>query len=99
MKREIFNQYKLEVVKLFRLKDGEIITKTKRRDIVDARNMLYYLCASRPMRVRDIQEYMNDDGYKIGHSSIIQGVKCMTERIEGDKDYSKVIKKIEGCVI
>ena len=99
MKREIFNQYKLEVVKLFRLKDGEIITKTKRRDIVDARNMLYYLCATRPMRVRDIQEYIKEDGHSIGHSSIVQGIKNMSDRIESDKDYVAIVKKIEGCVI
>tara|TARA_R110000796_G_scaffold78440_2_gene174890 strand:- start:193 stop:492 length:300 start_codon:yes stop_codon:yes gene_type:complete len=99
MKREIFNQYKIEVVRIFRLKDGEILTKTKRRDIVDARNMLYYLCATRPMRIRDIQEYMKEDGYDTGHSSIIQGIKCMYERIEGDKDYLSIVKKIEGCVI
>ena len=62
-------------------------------------NMLYYLCATRPMRIRDIQEYMKQDGYDTGHSSIIQGIKCMYERIEGDKDYLSIVKKIEGCVI
>ena len=99
MKKEIYSKYKSEIVKLFRLKKGEILKKTKRRDIVDARNMLYYLCATRPMRLRDIQEYMKEDGYDIGHSSIIQGVKSMSDRIESDKDYIAIVKKIEGCVI
>jgi|TARA_R110002126_G_scaffold7415_3_gene36440 chromosomal replication initiation ATPase DnaA len=99
MKKEIYNQYKIEIVRMFRLKDGEILSKTKRRDIVDARNMLYYLCATRPMRVRDIQEYIKEDGYSIGHSSIVQGIKNMSDRIESDKDYVAIVKKIEGCVI
>ena len=99
MKKEIYNQYKIEIVRMFRLKDGEILSKTKRRDIVDARNMLYYLCATRPMRVRDIQEYIKEYGYSIGHSSIVQGIKNMSDRIESDKDYVAIVKKIEGCVI
>ena len=39
MKKEIYSKYKSEIVKLFRLKKGEILKKTKRRDIVDARNI------------------------------------------------------------
>ena len=51
------------------------------------------------MRLRDIQEYMKEDGYDIGHSSIIQGVKSMSDRIESDKDYVAIVRRIEGCVI
>jgi chromosomal replication initiation ATPase DnaA len=99
MKREIYNKYKIEIVRMFRLKDGEILSKTKRRDIVDARNMLYYLCATRPMRVRDIQEYIKEDGHSIGHSSIVQGIKSMSNKVDNDKDYISIVKRIEGCVI
>ena len=35
----------------------------------------------------------------IGHSSIVQGIKNMSDRIESDKDYVAIVKKIEGCVI
>tara|TARA_R110001606_G_scaffold358082_1_gene509586 strand:+ start:108 stop:407 length:300 start_codon:yes stop_codon:yes gene_type:complete len=99
MKKEVYNKYKVEITKRFRLKAKEIVTKTKRRDIVDARNMLYYLCATRPMRIRDIQEYMKEDGYDIGHSSILQGINSMAEKVSNDRDYSVIIKQIEQCTI
>ena len=51
------------------------------------------------MRIRDIQEYMKEDGYDIGHSSILQGINSMAEKVSNDRDYSVIIKQIEQCTI
>ncbi len=99
MKREIFNQYAKHVNEIFRLDNNIIFQKTKKRDIVDARNMLYFLCSRRPMRVSAIQQYMSECGYDISHTSILYGIKSIEDKINSDKDYISTIKKIELCVV
>lgn len=98
MKIDIFNQYADRVSNLFSIDQGEIFKKNKRRDIVDARHLLYYLCYKRPMSIRYIQNYMQQRGYVISHSSIIYGINTVIERIKSDSDYMQVVKDIEKAV-
>jgi chromosomal replication initiation ATPase DnaA len=76
----------------------DLFVKSKRRDIVDARHLLYFLCSERPMRIRYIQQYMEENGYKVGHSTIIHGIKQIREKSEYDTDYQKIIKDIKECI-
>ena len=50
MKKKVFNYYADNIAELFGLNKKDIFTKTKSRDVVDARYMLYYLCSERPIR-------------------------------------------------
>ena len=97
MKFDVFNSYVEQVADLFDVDEEAIFTKTKRRDVVDARHLLYYLCSKRPMRVVYIQEYMAERGYVINHSSILHGISQVEEKVKKDKDYVKAIKDIERC--
>jgi len=94
----IFKQYRSQVSELFDINEEEIFTKSKRRDIVDARQLLYFLCSERPMRVRYIKQYMDDNGYSVGHSTIIHGIKLVKERLSYDEDLGAIIKIIQSCV-
>ena len=51
------------------------------------------------MRITYIQQYMSDNGYDINHSSIIHGINQVQEKINEDKDYMGVIKKVEKCIV
>lgn len=99
MKFDVFNSYVTEVSNLFGIDEELLFTKTKQRDVVDARHMLYYLCKNRPMRIVYIQEYMLERGYKINHSSVIHGINQVKKRRRKDKDYVKAINEIEQCDI
>ncbi len=70
------------------------MSKVKRRDIVDARHLLYFLCYKRPMQIRYIQEYMGKNGYEVGHSSIIHGIAQVKEKMKVDNDYERVYERI-----
>ena len=72
--------------------------KSKRRNLVDARYTLYYLCATRPMRLKYITQFMLDNGYDIAHNNIMHGIKCMQEKVNEDNDYRLIIKRLELCV-
>jgi len=41
---------------------------------------------------------MEENGYKVGHSTIIHGIKQIREKLEYDTDYQKIIKDIKECI-
>lgn len=98
MKQEIFNQYVDRIVDLFGITKDEVFSKNKRRDVVDARHLLYYLCYRRPMTFGYIQKFMEANGYEIKHSSIIHGVSSVSDKVKDDADYAHVVKEIEKAV-
>jgi chromosomal replication initiator protein len=98
MKHEVFNQYVERVVNLFGITKEAFFSKTKKREVVDARQLIYYLCAKRPMQITYIERYMNESGYDIKHSTIIHGITAVEKRIAEDKDYVSVVKEVERAV-
>lgn len=98
MKEDIFNQYVERVCSLFSIDKEQLFSKSKQRDLVDARHLLYYLCYSRPMQVSYITRFMNKNGYAIQHSSIVHGVSIIKSKMKADKDYGQVIKDMEKAV-
>jgi chromosomal replication initiator protein len=98
MKHEVFNQYVDRVVNLFGITKEAFFSKTKKRNVVDARQLTYYLCAKRPMQITYIERYMNESGYEIKHSTIIHGISAVEKRIAEDKDYVSVVKEVERAV-
>ena len=94
----IFSGYVSHVSDTYSISPDDLFVKSKRRDIVDARQLLYFLCSERPMRIRYIQQYMEENGYKVGHSTIIHGIKQVRGRVGYDSDYQKIINNIKECI-
>ena len=94
MKQKVFDNYANAIASEFNLSKKEIFTKKKSGDLVDARQMLYYLCMERPMRISSIQKLLKKHGYEVGHSTIISGYKKAKLLIETDSDYLKFVQKI-----
>jgi chromosomal replication initiation ATPase DnaA len=95
MKNEIFNDYVERIVGLYKIPKEEIFSKNKRMDVVDARHLLYYLCSKRKIQISYIQRYMKMNGYVIGHSSVIHGIKSVEVKVNEDPDYKQIINKIK----
>jgi len=98
MKHDVFTQYANKVADLFEISKKQLFSKSKKRAIVDARHLLYYLCYKRPMKINYIQKYMVESGYTIQHSSIIHGIGVMEEKLKVDNDYVEVVKSLEKSV-
>jgi chromosomal replication initiation ATPase DnaA len=98
MKLDIFSQYVDRIIQLFNISREELFSKSKRRDIVDARHLLYYLCYKRPMSLSYIQKFMRESGYQTQHSSVIHGINIVTSRVKADGDYLQVVKDIDKAV-
>jgi len=99
MKQDVFNSYVDKIISKFGITREELFSKSKRRELVDARHILYSVCFHRPMQVMYIQKYMAASGYKIGHSSIIHGIKVSSDRMKLDDDYIHVIREVERCTL
>jgi chromosomal replication initiation ATPase DnaA len=98
MKKEIFIAYANSVAEQFHLSMEEMFEKTKKRENVDARQILYYLCMERPIRISYIQRFMEDHGHPVSHSTIIHGYKKAKQLIDNDSDYHEILKKAESNI-
>ena len=98
MKQDIFDKYVERICKRFKISEEQLFTKTKKTDIVDARHLLYFLCYNRPMKLITIQNYMEEKGYTINHSSVVYGIGSIQTKSEDDRDYKKIIKEIEQSI-
>ena len=98
MKREVFEQYVNRISELFQVDKKELFVKSKKRDMVDARHLLYYLCDKRPMGKTYIIKFMLDNGYLIHNSSILRGINCVEKRMGEDADYVSIVRNLEKSV-
>ena len=95
MKKHIFDAYATAIAKQFHLTLDQMFDKTKKREIVDARQMLYYMCMERPIRISYIQRFMEENGHSVCHSTIIHGHKKAKELIDQDKDFQDVVSRLQ----
>ena len=96
MKKEIFDSYTKAIAKQFHLTLDEIFENSKKRHIVDARQMLYYACMERPIRLSYIKKFLEEYGYEVQHSTILHGYKQAKDLIDTDPDYKKMIEEIQN---
>jgi len=75
MKKEIFDKYAHAIAEQFHLTLDEMFDKSRRRDLVDARQLLFYLCLERPIRVSYVQKFMEElTKYKMMISALIPNI-------------------------
>ena len=98
MNRDNFESYAVSVAKEFHLEMDNLFEKSKRRNLVDARQILYLLCMERPIRLSFIKSYLEDHGYDVPHSTIMHGYKKAKELVEQDPDYQYIVDKIKNNV-
>ncbi len=96
MKKQIFKSYADKISTVYEIQLESLFEKSKKREVVDARQMLYYLCHQRNMKIVQIQSFMDEQGYSISHSSIIHGIKVVKENTKHDQDYKTFINNINN---
>ena len=93
MKRKQFNIYVRKILKEFSISRELLFTNTKEREVVDARQMLYWTCiADGEFKIGTTVRMMRENGYDIGHSTIIHGITRMNNT--EDRYYIKLQQKI-----
>ena len=98
MKEDIFKQYLDAIAKVFRVPKEVIVSNSKDADAVEARQLLYYLCFQRQMRMVQIQRFMTKEGYDPGRPGILKGIRQATKKVDTDPDYQTVTDRINNNV-
>lgn len=98
MKKDIFSQIVTAVSQKTGIKESQIFKKTKSREVVDARQLVYYLCKNRPMSLLLIVKYMGERGYKTNHTVVLYGISSVEAKMKEDKDFKSTAKEIAKTV-
>jgi len=73
---------------------NDIFTKTRKRENVEARDLLFYLCSQRNMRGNFILNRCKENGLDLDDSQITRGKAKIEELISSDPDWKQLIKGI-----
>jgi len=98
MKKDIFNQYVSKVCELFDIEPDDLIKKTKHRNIVDARQLLFFLCMERDISLADIIRLMEEKGLPLKHPAVKGGINKIKEKVDTDPDYRFLVDRIQSAV-
>ena len=99
MKKILFNQFVDRVAKTFSMSDPEaMFLRTKRQAVVDARQLLCYLCSARDISLADIRRLMEDRGLPLKYPAVVNGIKKIKEKVESDPDYKFLVDRIQKSV-
>ena len=91
MKRKIFDKYVEVVEDALEISKDDIFTKTRKRENVEARDLLFYLCSQRNMRGNFILDRCREYGLDLDDSQITRGKAKMEELINSDPDWLSLI--------
>ncbi len=94
MKKDIFDAYADAIANKFHLTLGEMYTKTRKREVVEARQMLYFLAKERPIRLSYIKRFMEENGLPVDYATIMYGYKKAKKYVDSDPDYKFVVDTI-----
>ena len=94
MKQDIFDKYADAIAERFHLSLEEIYSTKRTRDVLDARQTLYYLCLERPIRLSYLQRFLGENGCDLKHSTIINGYKRAKDLIDTDPDYKSIVDQL-----
>lgn len=98
MKEDVFNQYVERVSQLFSITNEDFFSKSKKRNLVDARHLVYFLCLRRNIKVISIKDFMENNNHEIFRTSITHGIKSVSKKVEEDRDYKDIVNEIEKAV-
>ena len=98
MKYPMFVQYMDKVAEACGMTKERLLEKTKEREVVDARQMLYYLCHHQPMSIASIHRFMKSSGHTTVYTTIRHGVMEFEKRLKEDKDCKKILNQIRKSV-
>lgn len=98
MKEEVFNQYVERVCILFNISNEEFFSKSRKRNFVDARHLVFFLCSRRNILVVSVADFMKKNGHEIFRTSVTHGIKSVTKKLEEDRDYKDIVNDIEKAV-
>lgn len=98
MKYPLFLQYLEKVAEVSGMTKDDLLSKNRNREVVDARQMLCYLCHHQPMSIASIHRFLEAAGHKTRYTTVRHSVIEFEKRLKEDKDYRKILNSIRKSV-
>lgn len=90
----MFKQHTNVVLRKTNIQKKDLFSITKKQEVVDARHLLFYLCKDSGISISYIQKYLKEYGLDITHSTIIYGVKKISNMMKEDKFVNDFINSL-----
>ena len=87
MNIEYFDDLMATVAEYFGEKPETLLSISQRRGVVDARQVLFYLCHINGIKTCYIQSHLEDRGKTTSHSNIIHGINRITKLVKEDDRF------------
>ena len=96
MKEYIYLQYLKNICSHLGVESSDLFVKSKETGVVDARQLLYYLCyTDKNMGLAEISKYTSNQGFHEDQANISRSIESSTKKMESDKDLQKIVEKIK----
>jgi chromosomal replication initiation ATPase DnaA len=96
MKEYIYQQYLKNICSHIRVESSDLFVKSKETGVVDARQLLYYLCFNNSnMGLTEISRYTSNQGFHEDQANISRSIESFTKKLEADKDLQAIVDKIK----
>lgn len=98
MNKALFNSILEQILLMYEINKEELYEQSRVRDVVHARQLLFYMCKINKISVLRIQKILKEEGFKIDEVNIYRGIKSMEDRIVKDLDYKEIISQINSKI-
>ena len=94
MKYKLFKKFIERILEHMEISHADLFEKSRKKSVVEARQLLYYVCFKRGMRPTEIKDYMTREGHSIEHTTILYVIREITNTIDYDKDFKVIADSI-----
>lgn len=99
MNDHIIQAYMDNITQHFGVSQNFILSKGRAMKKTHPRNLFYYLCVLKGIPIVCIQSFLEKNDFYMHHSTILQSVQRISNRIEDDDDYIPLIKKLKTIMV
>lgn len=92
-KSKVMQAFTKIVCEYFGIENDRIMQKNKKRDLVMARQIIYYFAKKEGLTFKDCAEYFNQD-----HTTVIWSVESVTKEMAVNKEFRSMINEIENKI-
>ena len=96
MKEFIYQKILKNICSHLGVESSDLFVKSKETGVVDARQLLYYLCYNNSnMKLTEISSYTNNQGFHEDQANISRSVESFSKKLESDKDLQAIVDKLK----
>tara|TARA_R110000851_G_scaffold318820_2_gene482872 strand:- start:151 stop:441 length:291 start_codon:yes stop_codon:yes gene_type:complete len=94
MDRVEFNRAAKTIAKAYGTQKSKLFERSKKPHIVEPRHLLWYVCDKNGMRNTYIENFTEENGLKVKHSTIIRGISRAVQVVKTNDLVRKLSEKL-----